>query len=169
MKHTPASEFALLLLKPDVNNDGLKRQHIHEAYLRDFRELCMLEDFQLSPHAVDTLYVDHVGKTYYAKHKDFMMSAPVSVYLLERKRQNNVTAPEQLRLMIGNTDPQKAAMGTWRRLFGSDLPRNAVHASDSVSAVTREARFFFSGIHLLNVGASALVGSVSSQLAGSGL
>lgn len=169
MKHTPASEFALLLLKPDLFNDWSKRQHVHEEYSRSFRELCMLEDFKLSPHAVDTLYVDHVGKPYYAAHKAFMLSNYVGVYLLERKRQSNISAPEQLRLMVGNTDPQKAAMGTWRRLFGSDLPRNAVHASDSIAAVAREARFFFSGLHLLNVGASALVGSVSAQLAGSGL
>lgn len=166
MKHTSASEFALLLIKPDAYFWTHPRNQILDTVANRFSTKLVLEDFNMFPHAVDKLYIDHVGKPYYAKHKAFMLSGPIGVYLLERKCKSNVPAPEELRLMIGNTDPQKAAPGTIRQLFGTSLPKNAVHASDSVGAVGREARFFFSGLHLLNVGAGALVGAISTQPGG---
>ena len=166
MKHTPASEFALLLIKPDAYFWPHPRSNILEMVGERFNTKLVLEDFTMSRHAVDKLYIDHVGKPYYAAHKEFMLSGNVGVYLLERKTPSNVAAPEELRLLIGNTDPKKAAPGTIRQLFGKNLPQNAVHASDSTAAVLRESRFFFSGIHLLNVGAGALVGSTSAQFGG---
>lgn len=166
MKHTPASEFALLLIKPDAYFWASPRSRILDMVADRFNTKIVLDDFTMSVHAVSHLYIDHVGKPYFEDHKNFMTSGPVGVYLLQRKLKSNVTAPEELRLMIGNTDPKKAAPGTIRQLFGTALPKNAVHASDSVSAVGREARLFFSGLHLLSVGAGALVGSLSGQVSG---
>ncbi|MDP6019139.1 MAG: nucleoside-diphosphate kinase, partial [Candidatus Latescibacteria bacterium] len=48
-----------------------------------------------------------------------------------------------LREFIGQTDSTKAAPGTIRRDFGTDVQCNAVHASDSPENASNEISFFF--------------------------
>ena len=98
-----------------------------------------------------------MGKSFFYEHSIFLQSGFCSAYLLVRKKPADISAAEQYRQLVGNTDPQKAAPNTLRRLYGSTLPRNAVHASDSTTSVKREALFFFSGYELCRVGAEALL------------
>ncbi|MEE2834175.1 MAG: nucleoside-diphosphate kinase, partial [Candidatus Latescibacterota bacterium] len=44
---------------------------------------------------------------------------------------------------IGETDSTKAAAGTIRAEFGTDVQCNAVHASDSPENAANEIEFFF--------------------------
>jgi nucleoside-diphosphate kinase len=55
---------------------------------------------------------------------------------------------KELRKLVGATDPKKAAEGTIRRVCGTTVERNAVHASDSMDNARKEIRFFFSDIEL---------------------
>jgi nucleoside-diphosphate kinase len=50
---------------------------------------------------------------------------------------------EMVREIIGNTDPSKAKPGTIRYMYGTNLPMNAIHASDSPDSAKREISFFF--------------------------
>jgi hypothetical protein len=50
--------------------------------------------------------------------------------------------------LIGATNPAKAADGTIRKLYGTDVEKNAVHGSDSPEIGLRETAFFFSGSEL---------------------
>jgi nucleoside-diphosphate kinase len=59
------------------------------------------------------------------------------------EKENAVTAYRDL---IGATDPAKAAPGTIRNLFATDLTRNAVHGSDSDENALVESKFFFSSL-----------------------
>ncbi len=43
----------------------------------------------------------------------------------------------------GVTNPSKAAVGTLRRMFGSDVTHNAVHGSDSAENAQREIAIIF--------------------------
>ena len=52
-------------------------------------------------------------------------------------------AVAELRRLVGNTDPARAAEGTLRRMYGENVTRNAVHASDSVENARMEASRFF--------------------------
>ena len=53
-----------------------------------------------------------------------------------------------LKDLIGATDPRKSKPGTIRAMFGSELPKNAIHASDSVKSALREINFFFLGFKI---------------------
>ena len=44
---------------------------------------------------------------------------------------------------MGVTDPAKAQSGTIRKAFGTDVPANAVHGSDSAESFTREHELLF--------------------------
>jgi nucleoside-diphosphate kinase len=46
---------------------------------------------------------------------------------------------------MGATDPAKAAAGTIRKQFGSNVGENATHGSDSTENARREIAYFFPG------------------------
>jgi nucleoside-diphosphate kinase len=52
-------------------------------------------------------------------------------------------AVEDLRALIGATNPAKAACGTIRWEIGCDIEKNSVHASDSDENAKKEIGFFF--------------------------
>jgi nucleoside-diphosphate kinase len=51
--------------------------------------------------------------------------------------------------VIGATDPAKAAEGTVRKLYGTNVGENAVHGSDSEENGKIECAYFFAGHELL--------------------
>jgi nucleoside-diphosphate kinase len=58
------------------------------------------------------------------------------------ERDNAVTAWRDL---MGATDPAKAAAGTIRKQFGSNVGENATHGSDSSDNARLEIAYFFAG------------------------
>lgn len=95
----------------------------------------------LSMGQVRALYKAHEGQPYYARNYDFMLSGPCVVMILEGER-----AVERLREIIGSTDPRRAQPGTLRRMFGTELPRNAIHATATAAEVDAEIKIFFDGV-----------------------
>ena len=67
-----------------------------------------------------------------------MTSAPVVAMVLLGE---NVVF--RVREIVGKTNPTEAAPGTIRNLYGTDLTRNAVHASDSTENAKVEIERFF--------------------------
>ena len=55
-----------------------------------------------------------------------MSSGPIVAAVLEKEN-----AVAELRKVVGATDPAQAAEGTIRRLYGTAVRYNAIHASDS--------------------------------------
>ena len=47
------------------------------------------------------------------------------------------------RELMGATDPADAADGTIRKLYASNIERNAVHGSDAAETSAQEVAFFF--------------------------
>jgi nucleoside-diphosphate kinase len=62
------------------------------------------------------------------------------VVLLALEREDAVA---KWREVMGATDPAKAADGTIRKLFGTNVGRNASHGSDSVENAAIELAWFF--------------------------
>jgi nucleoside-diphosphate kinase len=69
-----------------------------------------------------------------------MSSGPIVPMILEK---NN--AVNDLRTLIGATDPTKAACGTLRHDLAIDVEKNSVHASDSPENAAKEIAFYFKG------------------------
>ncbi|MGA2142552.1 MAG: nucleoside-diphosphate kinase, partial [Brevinematales bacterium] len=59
---------------------------------------------------------------------------------MELEKENAV---EAFRVLIGSTDPKKAAPGTIRAKYGTGLPQNAIHASDSPENALKEIALIF--------------------------
>ncbi|CAO3657203.1 unnamed protein product [Mucor hiemalis] len=96
---------------------------------------------QLSLDQVSAWYYDKQNEAYYPSLVTYLQRGPVRVLTLER-----IEAVPQLRQLIGPTDPQKARHSSprsIRALYGTNIQENAIHASDSLASVEREADIFF--------------------------
>jgi len=85
-------------------------------------------------------YAVHRGKDFYDGLVEFIVSGPVVAIRVEGPH-----ARQDLREMVGVTDPALAAPGTIRADCGTTLRMNAVHASNPDEDVERELQFFFPG------------------------
>lgn len=92
----------------------------------------------MSRNDAEHFYAVHRGRSFFDRLVLFMTSGAIVVAVLEREN-----AVEELRKLIGNTDPAKAEEGTIRRLFAESLTRNAIHASDSDENAREEWSHFF--------------------------
>ncbi len=93
---------------------------------------------RLTPALLREHYAHVASKPFYPEIEQFMSSRPVIVLALEG---DNIVA--QVRDLLGPTDSRKAAKGTIRGDFGTEMMKNVVHASDSdENAKIELARFF---------------------------
>jgi nucleoside-diphosphate kinase len=83
-------------------------------------------------------YAVHKERPFFGSLVEFMSSGPIFVSVLEG---DNAIAKN--REIMGATDSAKAAPGTIRRDFGTDVEKNAVHGSDAPETATWEISFFF--------------------------
>lgn len=94
---------------------------------------------RLTAEQAGTFYAVHKEKPFYQALVEFMSSGPIVAVILEKEN-----AVEAFRNFIGATNPENAAEGTIRKLYGTSLQQNAVHGSDSDENAVIEADFFFS-------------------------
>ena len=92
-------------------------------------------------------YAVHKERPFYSSLTQYISSGPVFVSVLEGEN-----AISKNREIMGATDPSKAAAGTIRRQWGTDVEKNAVHGSDAPETAAWEISFFFQpeeihGIH----------------------
>jgi nucleoside-diphosphate kinase len=59
-------------------------------------------------------------------------------------------AIEQVRKLVGDTDPDKADPGTIRFDFAQNITRNIVHASDKKESAEHEIKIYFSDSEILD-------------------
>lgn len=93
----------------------------------------------LTRERAEAFYAIHAGKPFFDGLVESMSSGPIIAAILEK---DNAIA--DFRELIGNTNPEKAAEGTIRKLYAESLTANAVHGSDSDENAILEGSFFFS-------------------------
>jgi len=93
---------------------------------------------RLSPTVLREHYAHVADKPFYPEIEAFMSSRPVGLMALAGDH-----VVQRVRDLLGPTDSRKAAKGTIRGDFGTEMMRNVCHASDSVDNARAElARFF---------------------------
>jgi len=127
----------LIIFKPDC-----MVQHHVGSVLERFENagftLIGAKMIRLSPAILRAHYAHVADKPFYPEIEQFMSSSPVIVMAL-----SGAAIVQKVRDLLGPTDSRKAAKGTIRGDFGSDMMKNVVHASDSdENAQIEVARFF---------------------------
>ena len=131
------SEQTLSIIKPDAvksNNTGAILQKIQENGLK-IKAMKMLK---LSREEASQFYAVHSERPFYQDLIDFMTSGSVVVSVLESD-----SAVSKYRDLMGVTNPKEAKEGTLRKLFATNIEKNAVHGSDSLDNAKIEISFFF--------------------------
>ncbi|KEY91690.1 nucleoside diphosphate kinase [Candidatus Photodesmus blepharus] len=130
-------ERTLSIIKPDA----VKRNLIGAIYHRiEKAGLCIIaaKMLRLNEKQVLGFYTEHQDKFYYPQLKEFMISGPIMVQILEGR--NAVACYREL---IGKMNPEEAACGTIRSDYALSTRCNSVHGSDNLESAVREIEFFF--------------------------
>jgi nucleoside-diphosphate kinase len=130
-------ERTLSLIKPDAVSKqaiGAILQMIEGAGLR----IVSTKMLRLSRAQAEGFYAVHQARPFFGSLCEFMSSGPIVASVLEADK-----AIERYRTLMGVTDSKKAAAGTIRARFGTDIEKNAVHGSDAPETAATEIGYFF--------------------------
>jgi nucleoside-diphosphate kinase len=133
-----AGNFTFTMIKPEsVRN--LESGKILDIIITSGFKLRALKMVWLTKEKASKFYEVHRERPFYNDLVEFMSSGPVIAAILEKEN-----AVEAYREFIGATNPENAAEGTIRKLFGKSIQSNAVHGSDCDENAIIESNFFFS-------------------------
>ena len=133
-----AGNRTFTMIKPDGVQNGHIGAILEKISGAGFR-IVALKMTQLTKRDAQEFYGVHRERPFYGELVDYMSSGAIVAAVLEKDN-----AVEDFRTLIGNTDPKKAAPGTIRALYATDISANAVHGSDSDENAAIEAGFHFS-------------------------
>jgi nucleoside-diphosphate kinase len=137
-----AIERTLCIVKPDAvekRRAGAILARIEEGGF----QIAALKMAHLTRRQAEGFYEVHRQRPFFGELVQLMTRSPVVLAVLQRE--GAVTAWRDL---MGATDPAKAASGTIRKLFGTNVGENATHGSDSLENAGREIAYFFPGAEL---------------------
>lgn len=98
---------------------------------------------QLTKAQAEGFYAVHKERPFFGGLVTFMTEGPVVLLCLQRE-----DAIKKWREVMGATNPEKATDGTIRKLFGTNIERNATHGSDAPETAASELGWFFAGHEL---------------------
>ena len=132
----------LSIIKPDGVKQGVAGQILARLESEGFA-IVGLKMVHMSKREAEGFYSMHRERPFFGSLTDFMSSGPSVVLVLEKD--NAIAA---LRELMGATDPAKAAPGTIRKEFATDVEHNVIHGSDSAQSASIEIPYFFSELEL---------------------
>jgi nucleoside-diphosphate kinase len=135
-------ERTLSIVKPDGVSKNLVGEVIRRFENEGLRVIA-LKMINLTKAEAEGFYAVHRERPFFPSLTEFMSSGPCVVMVLEGKN-----AISRVRETMGATDPEKAAEGTIRRDFASNIERNIVHGSDSPESASFEICYFFNCLEI---------------------
>lgn len=135
-------ERTFAIVKPDAVAAGNAGAILHEIEKAGFK-IVALRMTRLSREEAAGFYAVHKERPFFNGLLDFMTEGPVVLMGLEAP-----DAVKAWRDLMGATNPEKAAEGTIRKRFGTNIERNATHGSDAAETAAFELGYFFRGYEL---------------------
>lgn len=133
----------LAIIKPD----GVSRNLVGTVLSRMEAEglkIKAMKMITMTKEQAKGFYRVHEGKPFFESVTDFMSSGPCVVLVLEGE-----DAIQRYRTLMGATDHTKAAEGTIRRDYATDIEKNVVHGSDSEETAQFEMGYFFNALEIM--------------------
>jgi nucleoside-diphosphate kinase len=132
-----ALERTLSIIKPDGVEKGVIGKIISRFEANGLKPVG-IRFTHLSTREAEGFYAVHKARPFFADLVKFMTSGPVVLMVLEGEN-----AVLKNREIMGATDPKKAAEGTLRKDFATDIEKNTVHGSDSLENARIEIAYYF--------------------------
>ena len=130
-------ERTFAIIKPDAVRAKNSGKIIDLIEANGF-EIIRMEKIQMSKDTAKNFYGVHKDRPFFGELVDFITSGPVIVLALEKEG-----AIKAWRDLMGSTNPEQAAEGTVRKLYGTNIGNNATHGSDAPETAKIELALFF--------------------------
>lgn len=127
----------LLLVKPDATERNLEDKILDIIRENGFKVIKTKRE-KMSREKAEHFYDVHKDKSFFNGLIDYMISGETLGVILESEN-----AVEELRELIGDTDPGEADPASIRGRYGQTLRRNSVHGSDCNQSAKHEIEVFF--------------------------
>ena len=137
-----AIERTLSIIKPDGVEKGIIGRVVSRFETQGLKPVAMKMK-RLSRSEAEGFYAVHKARPFFNDLVAFMTSGPVVLMVLEGE-----AGVSKNRDIMGATDPKKAAEGTIRKDFATDIEKNTVHGSDSPENARIEVAYFFPEIEV---------------------
>jgi nucleoside-diphosphate kinase len=136
------AERTLSIVKPDaVAKNAIGG--IFSIFEKGGLKIVATRMIHLSRKQAEGFYAVHKERPFFGDLCTFMTEGPVVVSVLEGDN-----AILRHRELLGATNPEKADAGTVRKLYGTNIERNAAHGSDAPDTAAFEIGYFFSGLEI---------------------
>ncbi len=136
-------ERTLSIVKPDGVARGLAGEVIRRIEGLGLKIVAM-KMVHLTRAQAQGFYAVHRERPFFNDLTAFMSSGPAVVMVLEGEN-----AIVRWRDLMGATDFRKAAEGTIRREFATDIEKNVVHGSDAPETAAFEIGYFFNRFEIV--------------------
>ncbi len=136
-------EKTLSIIKPDGVGRGLIGEVIGRLEKHNL-QITAMKMVHMTKAQAEGFYAVHRERPFFPSLTDFMSSGPVVVMVL--KGENAIA---RYRELMGATDFRKAAEGTIRRDFATDIEKNIVHGSDAPETAAFEIGYFFNSFEMV--------------------
>ena len=130
-------ERTLSIIKPDATKRNITGE-INQIIEKNGLKIIAQKRVKLTFDQANKFYSIHSEKSFFNDLIKYMTSASVVVQVLE-----GINAVDRYREIMGATNPEKAKIGTIRKILALNIQENSVHGSDSVENAKNEINFFF--------------------------
>lgn len=130
-------EQTLFIIKPDAVKRNVVGKILEMVEDEEFK-IVQLKMLRFDIKTASDFYAIHKEKSFFNELINFITSSECVISMLEKEN-----AVSELRKLVGETDPLKSPPGTIRRCYGTDIQKNAVHASDSIENAEKEISILF--------------------------
>lgn len=137
-----AIQRTLSIIKPDATSANLLGRIIGRFEEEELK-ISGIRKIWMSKEEAEGFYAVHSERPFFGDLVAFMTEGPCVVMALEGE-----DAIQRNRSIMGATNPEQAADGTLRKLFATNIERNAVHGSDSPENAAIELAYFFRSTEL---------------------
>ncbi len=138
-----AMQRTLAIIKPDAVKAGHVGAILNEIEKNSFI-ISGMKMLHLTTQQAEGFYAVHRERPFFKDLVTFMIEGPIITMILEKEN-----AIAEWRRVMGATNPAEADQGTIRKLYGTNIERNAVHGSDAEKTADFETRYFFNATETL--------------------
>jgi nucleoside-diphosphate kinase len=137
-------ERTLAIVKPDGVARGLVGEVIRRIEKLELK-IAGMKMVAMTKAQAEGFYAVHRERPFFNDLTTFMSSGPAVVMVLAGE-----SAIARWRDLMGATDYRKAAEGTIRSAFATDIEKNVVHGSDAPETAAFEIGYFFNRFELVS-------------------
>ena len=134
------TKYTFTMIKPDAVSRGIIGDILSK--IETVGQIVDMRMEKMTKEIAEEFYKEHKERSFFNEMISDITAGPVVLICL--KGGENLVS--NLRTLMGDTNPDNAALGTIRKSFALSIGLNSIHGSDSNTSADRELGIFFPNI-----------------------